>query len=212
MSLLDVGCWDGAGTAAYREALEGTAAGIEIYAGPAREAAGRGIDVAAIDLEGQPFPWADERFDVVVVNQVFEHLKNIWLPMSEIARVLAPGGTLVFSVPNLASLHNRALLGVGAQPSSIRAFGPHVRGFTLREAKRFVEYGGYLKVVAVRGVGFYPLPMAVARLAAAAWTSASHTPVIVAVKRGRGAPYPWSGVAESPEAEQTYYASPGRAP
>src|SRR6058998_2525147 len=57
--------------------------------------------------------------------QVFEHLKNVWLPMSEIARVLCAGGHLVFSVPNLASLHNRALLAFGRQPTSIRTFGPH---------------------------------------------------------------------------------------
>jgi SAM-dependent methyltransferase len=209
LSLLDVGCWDGAATSAYRGVLGGTAAGIEVYPGPAAKAAERGIDVASIDLEQQSFPWPGERFDVVVVNQVFEHLKNIWLPMSEIARVMAPGGTLVFSVPNLGSFHNRILLALGLQPSSIRTFGPHVRGYTFGEAKRFIEYGSYFQVVAARGVGFYPLPIMAARWVASLWVAGSHTPVFVARKTGRGSRFPWSDVVGGPEAEQTFYSPAG---
>jgi SAM-dependent methyltransferase len=209
MSLLDVGCWDGAGTAAYREVLGGPAAGIEVYPEPAAVAEGRGIEVAGIDLERERFPWGDASFDVVVVNQVFEHLKNIWLPMSEVARVTSPGGVLVFSVPNLASLHNRALLALGLQPSSIRTFGPHVRGYAYREARGFVEHGGYFEIERALGVGFYPLPVSLARLPAGIWVSASHTPVLVARRKEGGAPYPWTAAVHGPDAEQTFYTPAG---
>ena len=84
--------------------------------------------------------------DVVISNQVFEHLKNVWRPMSEIGRVLREGGWLVLSVPNLASLHNRVLLALGRQPTSIRTLGPHVRGYTLGEMSRFVGLEGMLRV------------------------------------------------------------------
>src|SRR4051812_8728831 len=129
-SLLDIGCWDGEATQLYRDILRGPAYGIEVFCEPAASARSRGIEVAQLDLEADVFPWPEASIDVVVCNQVFEHLKNIFLPIAEIARVVRPGGALVFSVPNLAALHNRLMLLLGRQPSSIRVFGPHVRGFT----------------------------------------------------------------------------------
>lgn len=208
LSVLDVGCWDGKATVAYREALGGRAAGVEVYPGPAGEARGKGIDVAEVDIETGRLPWPDGSFDVIVANQVFEHLKNVWLPMGEIGRLLAPQGTLVFSVPNLASFHNRVMLAFGYQPSSIRTFGPHVRGFTYRQAREFVEYDGFLQVVRTRGVGFYPLPARVASIPANAWVGGCHTPIFIARRvAGADATAPWETLASSQMGEQTFYAS-----
>lgn len=211
LNVLDVGCWDGANAEKYRAILGGTARGIEVFAEQAAQARARGIDVAEVDLEGGRFPWADESVDVVVVNQVFEHLKNVWIPMSEIARVIAPGGTLVFSVPNLASLHNRVMLAFGFQPSSIRTFGPHIRGYTYRQALGFVEFGGFFKQVRSTGVGFYPLPAAASGWLANLWVDASHTPIIVAKRVApAGAKPPWSAMTTGFEiGEQTFYAARG---
>ena len=116
--LLDVGCWDGAATQRYAERLGAAARGIEIFDAPARSARQRGIDVAVLDLERQPFPWLDSSVDLVIVNQVFEHLKNVWLPMSQVFRVLRVGGRLIVSVPNLASFHNRVLLNQPIRPGA----------------------------------------------------------------------------------------------
>src|SRR5437867_2719608 len=158
-TLLDVGCWDGGTTIEYSRAAGGARAyGIEVFQDPASQAAGRGISVAVMDLERDRFPWPDQSMDLIVCNQVFEHLKNVWLPMSEIARVLRVGGHLLFSTPNLASLHNRVLLAVGLQPTSIRTFGPHVRGFTLGQARAFLCAGGVFHTRQVVAAGFYPLP------------------------------------------------------
>ena len=99
---------------------------------------GLSVEQVRLDLETAKFPWPDASVDVIVCNQVFEHLKNIWLPMSEIHRVLAPGGWLLLSVPNLGSLHNRMMLGLGLQPTSIRTLGPHVRGYTAHEIRRYL--------------------------------------------------------------------------
>jgi SAM-dependent methyltransferase len=206
-ALLDVGCWDGGATAVYRGLLGGSAAGIEVFAAEAATARSRGIDVREVDLETQAFPWADATFDVVVVNQVFEHLKNVWLPMSEIARVLKPGGHLVFSVPNLSSLHNRVMLAFGFQPSSIRTFGPHVRGFTFRQMREFIEFGGCYRIERVRGVGFYPLSAAVGSPLAALWSGGCHTPVIVARRLASRDHAPWltSIRDERSAGQQTHY-------
>ena len=184
--LLDVGCWDGAGTLRYSAAIHGgaSACGIEVNEQEAERARARGVEVATLDLESERFPWPNASMDVVVANQVFEHLKNIWQPVSEIARVLKPAGHFVISVPNLASLHNRALLALGLQPSSIRVLGPHVRAFTPRALRQYVELGGCFVVKRVVGVGFYPFPTGLAAPLARCWPSASHTVIMVARRAG----------------------------
>ena len=206
--LLDVGCWDGTATARYAAVLGAEPHGIEIFPGPAAEARARGVQVAALDLECEPFPYADATFDVIVINQVLEHLKNIWLPLAEMYRTLRPGGVLVASVPNLASLHNRVLLAGGVQPTSIRVRGPHVRGYTVREFTALLGLGGVLTVEAVHGVGFHPLPPRVGAPLARLWPGASHTPVYVARKRVERRPDPWTAyrAAEDAAGVQTSYA------
>ena len=206
-TLLDVGCWDGGFTSRCAAALgAGRVLGVEVYEEPAAAAEARGIEVARVDLEGGRLPWPDASIDVVVCNQVLEHLKNVWLPMTEMHRVLRPGGRAVLSVPNLSSLHNRVLLALGRQPTSIRAFGPHVRGFAFREFCAFVERGGAYEIERRIGAGFHPLRPPLTRPPAALWPGAAHTTIVLA--RKSGAPAPWLEYIES-EVEggmQTFYA------
>jgi SAM-dependent methyltransferase len=204
--LLDVGCWDGAATVRYAERLGAYPLGIEVFEGPAAEARARGIEVAQLDLEAASFPWPDASMDLVIANQVLEHLKNIWLPMGEMYRVLKPGAALIVSVPNLGSLHNRVMLGLGLQPTSIRTFGPHVRGFTRREFERFVSYRGALRIERSLGVGFPPLDPPWTRPLSWLWPGAAHTLVIVARKPRHGAP-PWSEYVDTElgTRAQTFY-------
>jgi SAM-dependent methyltransferase len=204
--LLDVGCWDGGGTARYAQALGGAAMrGIEVFDAPARASEGRGIEVARIDLETASFPWPDASVDVVVCNQVLEHLKNIWLPMTEMHRVLKVGGHAVLSVPNLSSLHNRVLMLLGRQPTSIRTFGPHVRGYTFHEFRNFVTRDGGYALVRARGVGFYPVPSPAAEPLAALWPGASHTTLVVARKTSTASPWSTFVKDELAKGLQTFY-------
>lgn len=50
------------------------------------------LDIAAIDLP-------DGRFDVIIANHVLEHVPDDRAALAEIARVLAPGGLAVLTVP-----------------------------------------------------------------------------------------------------------------
>ena len=205
--LLDVGCWNGDATLRYAAKLGATSAGVEIFPEPAAAARARGIDVASVDLETTRFPWPSATFDVVVANQVFEHLKNIWLPLSEVYRVLRPGGHFLISVPNLGSAHNRVLLALGRQPTSVRTFGPHVRGYTLSELRHLITHGGGYEVSAAHGVGLYPLPARWARPLTALWRGGSHTIVLVARKIADLPIAPWDAFREQETAagEQTFY-------
>ena len=49
------------------------------------------------DLESLTF--ADESFDLVVTQDVFEHVANPDTAFAEVSRILAPGGSHVFTVP-----------------------------------------------------------------------------------------------------------------
>ncbi len=184
-TLLDVGCWDGELTEEVRKQIglksENTY-GIDFFDNVLKEAKKKKLNVAKVDLEKDKFPFKDNFFDVVICNQVFEHLKNIYQPIDEIHRVLKKGGYLIFSVPNLSSFHNRLFLLFGLQPTSIRAIGPHIRGYTFREVKNFLELDGNFKIVKTYGVGFYPFPGPLAILMAKIFTSNSHTVVFVAQK------------------------------
>lgn len=65
-------------------------------------------DVAASYLIQQGrYPIADSTFDVAVSNYVVEHVSDPDLHLSEISRILKPGGHYVFRTPNL--LHYVAL-------------------------------------------------------------------------------------------------------
>ena len=136
---------------------------LEAYPPNCRKAEERGISVKTIDVEREKFPYDNQYFDVVVANQVYEHLKEIIWVTSEISRILKPQGILIIGVPNLASLHNRVLLLMGRQPSSIYALGPHVRGYTPNDLENFFETDGYFSCKERRGANFYPFPPKMAR-------------------------------------------------
>ena len=158
-TLLDIGCWDGQTTARYAKTISASRVlGVEGFSDQAEHARANGVEVQCCDIEKADFVFPDAVADTVVCNQVFEHLKDVFHPMDEIARTLKPGGIFLFSVPNLAALHNRILLLFGRQPTCIRVFGPHVRSFTLAEFIIFSLAGGLFELVEVRGVGFYPFP------------------------------------------------------
>jgi SAM-dependent methyltransferase len=67
-------------------------------------------DEIAIDRDvdlTRPLPHPDAAFDLVILSEVAEHLPTYIPVIAEIGRVLAPGGSLVLSTPNVARLHSR---------------------------------------------------------------------------------------------------------
>lgn len=58
------------------------------------------LDAAAIITPGQPLPYEDERFDLIVSRYVFEHLDDPAWAARELLRVLKPGGWICVMTPN----------------------------------------------------------------------------------------------------------------
>ncbi len=65
--------------------------------------------------------------DRVLLVEVIEHLEAPWSALRMAARLVAPGGWLVVSTPNIASLRNRLELGLRGNLTSFRpGYDPHI--------------------------------------------------------------------------------------
>lgn len=142
--------------------------GIECYPENQEKLRSEGITVYSLDIEMNRLPFEDESIDLIICNQIFEHLKQIWWVMHEISRILKVNGQLVIGVPNLASFHNRVLLLIGKQPTCIQNDGAHIRGYTKRDLIRFIVdiSDNMYKLEQYKGSNFYPFsPFMAKRLA-----------------------------------------------
>jgi methionine biosynthesis protein MetW len=182
--LLDLGCSDGRWTLEVaRHVGANEIHGVEMLEERAAEARGRGIDVVVADLSEPLTAYEDASFDVVHSNQVIEHVRDTDCFMSEIRRLLRPGGCALLSTNNLSSWHNIASLIVGWQPmpcnvSDVVNVGnpfdlfseeehsargqTHLRVFTGRALTELAGYHG-LRAVSERSAGYYPLPPRIGR-------------------------------------------------
>lgn len=99
VSLLDIGCGYGYSVKHFRE-MGLDAFGVEPSAEAAKYAGETGLRVIHGPIEGEG-DYFGRRFDVVLLMDVLEHLREPWKLLARIREtMLAPGGLLVVDVPN----------------------------------------------------------------------------------------------------------------
>jgi len=192
--LLDCGCGDGDFTKQIIKRIKGCmeAHGIEILPEYAEDAKKKGIIIHQCDLNKE-IPFENESIDIVFSNQVIEHLYDTDIFISEIYRVLKPGGYAVISTENLSSWHNIFALILGWQPFSLSNISSlrssvgnflglhrrkndslsigapramqHMRIFSPLGLKEIFEIHSF-KCERIAGAGYYPLPGFLARFMA----------------------------------------------
>jgi SAM-dependent methyltransferase len=135
--VLDVGCAEGQLGRLLR-ARAHHVTGIELIP-EAAECARRWLDqVVTADVEADDFPFPDAAFDAIIFADVLEHLIDPWRILREAARLLAPGGRVIASIPNLQNLDVLRRLARGRweyRSRGITDFG-HLRFFTLRTIRQ----------------------------------------------------------------------------
>ncbi len=147
-----------------------------------REAKEFGLKAAVCDLT-KSLPFKSNTFDVVLSNQVIEHLFDVDLFVSEIFRILKSGGYAIMGTENLAAWYNIFPLLFGYQPfiaTTISFKGVIGNPFSLHKndsmwngrEKRWMShcklfsYQAFVdifkihgfKIEKVLGAGYYPLP------------------------------------------------------
>jgi ubiquinone/menaquinone biosynthesis C-methylase UbiE len=116
-----------------------------------------------LDLEIEDLPFDDGCFDLVICNQVLEHLKNEQGAIENIVRVTKPQGYILIGIPNLAHLINRLFLLFGIQPLCNRLRTSHVRGFAHSAFVQILESIPDIKLISSAGALMYPLPYFLAK-------------------------------------------------
>ncbi len=183
--LVDLGCDDGGWTMEIATKLGPCEVyGVEIVPEQAQKAAKLGIHVENINL-AQKMTLQSEYFDLVHSNQVIEHVPDIDMFVSEIYRVLKPGGKAIVSTENGSSWHNIFAAVMGWQIFSLTNASTLVAGLGNPLAihrggqafsstwthKTIFNYLGLIEIfkvhgfkkVEISGSGYHPLPACLGR-------------------------------------------------
>jgi SAM-dependent methyltransferase len=146
--ILDVGCSDGTLGAAIKQRCNATVIGLEVSTEMGAVASERLDRVIVGDVEAGPWrtALADETFDVVVCADLLEHLRDPWSFLASVNPLVATGGTLIASIPNVRhidTLFNLAVL--GRWPHRERGIHDrgHLRFFTRRSVMELLDGAGF---------------------------------------------------------------------
>ena len=127
---LDLGCGDSR-LSALLDAAELTLADVSPVA--LERARRRLPEARVVELDPDaPLPLAGGAFDLVLCAETLEHVRDVQLFLSEIRRVLRPGGRLALTTP--------------ASPALMRPpdpLSPHLRAFTSRSLRRVLDELGF---------------------------------------------------------------------
>jgi len=149
--VLDLGC--GAGRhafEAYRRGARVVAADLDVKELPPVNAmfgamrlegeAAPPAGAAAVSADATNLPFPDGSFDAVIAAEILEHLPNDAAALSEIARVVRPGGSVAVTVP--AWLPERICWALSREYHEVP--GGHVRIFTQAELTAKVRAAGLI--------------------------------------------------------------------
>lgn len=178
--ILDLGCNDGSWTLCLAQKIGSrNIYGLDIVDEKLAIASKSGVNAKKCDLNAR-FPFEDNYFDVIHANQVIEHIAMLDNFVSEIKRILKPGGYVVMSTENGSSWHNifasimgwqifsltnisSKKLGIGnplaihGGESSGLSSWMHKTIFNHRGLRDFFSAHGF-ENIKIHGAGYYPLP------------------------------------------------------
>ncbi len=149
---LDLGCGDGHFTQVLSRA-GARATGLDVAEAALRRARARypELDFVLGKID-EPLPLADNVFDLVWASEVIEHIADTARWLSEVRRVLAPGGRLLLSTPS----HGRLRVATLGIERFSEPLGDHLHLYTRRSLQTLLEQFGF-DPVEMRLAGGLPL-------------------------------------------------------
>lgn len=147
--ILDIGCGIGAYVRAFRE-RSNDVVGVDIDEERVREG-GRTLPNLMLAV-GEHLPFRDNTFDVILLNEVIEHVNDDGRTLSEACRVTRPGGHVFIYAPNRFFPFETHGIYVGRRyrfgniplvnylPDPLRnRLVPHARAYTARGLRRLLR-------------------------------------------------------------------------
>ena len=105
--VLDLGCGDGNfASIAFDQKIE---TGMDPWRKQLGLAAQTGAYKLVLLADGGKMPFPDDVFNTVISNSVLEHIPDVDTVIIETARVLKPGASFIFCVPNQNFTHNLSI-------------------------------------------------------------------------------------------------------
>lgn len=171
--VLDVGC----STGNFGEALEGlkgcAVTGIDINENDVEVARTKITAAYVLDISQPGARDVLGQFDVIVYADVIEHLTDPRAALAASLELLAPGGVIVYSIPNMGHVSVRLDLLEGRFPYT--ALGlldrTHLHFYDRREVHEVFESSGYMITSERPTVSSYPKAWLADRLAAIGLTA-----------------------------------------
>jgi len=146
-TVLDVGCGSGWLAGLLMQRTGATVIGVDIVEGLRPT----GWSYLTADVT-RGLPLRDASVDCVVAGEIIEHVPDPDQMLTEIHRVLAPGGNLVISTPNMVSWANRVLVPLGVQPLGTETSSVVALGRRWRMLGQGNRVQGHLKVFTHRAL------------------------------------------------------------
>ncbi|KAF0208489.1 MAG: methionine biosynthesis protein MetW [Actinomycetota bacterium] len=143
--VLDLGCGSGDLLAYLRDERDCTVRGVELSAPDIATAIGRGISVVQDDLDRGLAGFADGSFDIVILSQTLQIVRNPALVLREMLRV---GRRAVLSFPNFGNWRVRGYLAFRGRMPVSRSIPyswydtPNIHHTTLKDFRDFVSANG----------------------------------------------------------------------
>jgi SAM-dependent methyltransferase len=144
--VLEVGCWSGHVTR-HLVARGNRVVGVEIDPTAAELARAYAERVHVADLDRTALSsLEDGPFDVIVLGDVLEHLRDPSATLADAATLLAPDGRFVISVPNIAHIDARMMLLQGEWEYERDGLldASHLRWFTHRSLRELLAQAGFV--------------------------------------------------------------------
>lgn len=111
------------------------------------------LDVTKLDIEQEEFPNFEHKFDLILLTEVFEHLRiNPLQTLQKINVLLADGGKFLLTTPNFYRYHNimtfltkRGIANAFYEFNKLNTIGHmgHVREYTKEEVNLFLTHSGF---------------------------------------------------------------------